>query len=745
MNRPPRPNIRRGLVLLLVIVAIGAAWFHLRRKNSERPLPRAEVLTNALQTLTDFEARAVQEYWQPELIAEQYGHLIEKFWDQLNSSSNKLEIASTFPAKDFLFGGYSTPRKLPHGIEVFDPSGVGETLSSNAWREFVQRKASDGWELTQCEFRHNAFHPGRSSPSSSAFYFSAHLVNRMLDTRAILEGDLSVIWEGSPDQPAVSRIAAKNLQIRTRRGPAPFKEILSEAIKPPDGSYLIDPLIVWDLDHDGTPEIILAAKNLVYRRQRDATWLGSPLCGVDPGIIFTGILGDFNGDGATDFLIANFEGLFLYEGTPDGKFPAPPRQVWAAQPHLKYAQTLAVGDVDADGDLDIFLGQYKVPYFNGQLPFPYFDANDANPSFLFLNDGHGNFTDATSQAGLGAKRGRRVYSAALVDLDSDGDLDLVLVSDFAGLDAYANDGHGHFSDITEQQFGDTHGFGMGLSFADFNHDGSLDILMIGMNSPTADRLASLRLNRPYDLPDDDMRRRVTYGNRLFFGTSDGRFRQKSLSHVVARTGWSWGSAAADLDNDGFPDLYIVNGHESRRSVTDYEPEFWLHDIYIGKSRENSLAQMYFQKKFQALRGGQGQSYGGYEKNRLFLNLEGTNFVEVAHLFGLALEDDCRNVIADDLNGDGKLDLILTTFSVYPNVQQSLRIFENQLPDAGSSIDLELRDDKAVGRAFLITNSTPQATAIISGDAYRSQSRNRVHIGLGPHKQVAYDSNSLKQP
>ena len=88
------------------------------------------------------------------------------------------------------------------------------------------------------------------------------------------------------------------------------------------------------------------------------------------------------------------------------------------------------------------LGQYKVPYEKGQMPVPYFDANDGYPYHLLLNDGKGNFAAATEQAGLGRKRFRRVYSASLIDLDRDGDLDLIVVSDFHGIDAFENNRRG---------------------------------------------------------------------------------------------------------------------------------------------------------------------------------------------------------------------------------------------------------------------------------------------------------------
>jgi hypothetical protein len=90
------------------------------------------------------------------------------------------------------------------------------------------------------------------------------------------------------------------------------------------------------------------------------------------------------------------------------------------------------------------------------------------PSYLLQNDGHANFADVTDAAGLGPKRWRRIYSASLADLNGDDHLDLVVVSDFAGLDIYQNDGSGHFKDVTRQSVAEPHGFGMAHALADFN-------------------------------------------------------------------------------------------------------------------------------------------------------------------------------------------------------------------------------------------------------------------------------------
>src|SRR5205823_9870212 len=157
--------------------------------------------------------------------------------------------------------------------------------------------------------------------------------------------------------------------------------------------------------------------------------------------------------------------------------------------------------------------------------------------------------------------------------------------------------------------------GMAPPLADFDRDGLLDLLVIGMHSPTVDRLAHLGLTRP-DFPDDARRTQLMHGNRLYLGQHPDGFRQAALSESIARSGWSWGCSAFDFDNDGFPDVYIANGHQSKQTVRDYEPEFWLHDIYVDESVDDATATAYFTGKFGRTRG-QGWSYAGYEKNRIY--------------------------------------------------------------------------------------------------------------------------------
>ncbi len=747
--RAPGKNL--PAIVIVLLAACGALLYFTsprERSGQANPQDAPNSLTHELAAewtaLEDRENRADETVWAGEKLAEQCGLVFDSFWDTLNLVTNKLEVLGLFSFGELVTARLNLPRVLAHGIELREPLGPGPAWSPELWRQFLAGLQREGWQLSQVEFRHDRFETNSAGqPRRSTFSVSAHLANSLHPERAILEGDLIVDWSPAqaPDGlPGVKRIDGPHLNLKTRRGEPAFQQIHLEQITPLPTSYFIDPLILYDLDGDGLSEIILAARNLVFRSRGQNHFESEPLCRHSPGLIFTGMVADFDGDGTADFLCAKFEGLYLFKGSARGTFDEPGRLVWQANPHLKYAQVLTCGDIDHDGDLDVWLGQYGVPYERGQMPAPYYDANDGNPSYLLLNDGHGNFSDATETAGLGSKRWRRSYSGSFVDLDGDGNLDLVVVSDFAGVDLYQNDGRGHFIDVTQKWVDEPHAFGMAHALADFNADGRLDLLMIGMNSPTADRLNHLGLERPGYSQFQPMRSLMTFGNRLYVSRTEAPFfRQTPLNDSIARTGWSWGCSAFDFDNDGFPDVYIANGHTSAKSVREYEPQFWTHDIYVGDSKTSVVVNAYFGSKFARTRSKE-LSYGGYEKNRLLLNQQGKSFIEIAHLMGVALEQDSRNAVADDLDGDGRMDLLVTTFEVWPEMKQTLRVFRNTLDDGGNWIGFRLREQgqgvSPVGARLTLRHANGAMTQqIVAGDSFRSQQANTAHFGLGTMARV----------
>jgi hypothetical protein len=631
----------------------------------------------------------------------------------------------------------SPPTPGPHDIRIHTPPTPPTATPADATALLASVEQA-GWSLLQCEFRHTRFDPPTpSQPARSRFNFAAHLTRTNPLERAVIEGPIDITWNLPPDpasHPAPTHIDARNLVLLRRPGPAPFETILAEPVAPQRLSLSIDPLIAADLDQDGFPEILLVARNLAYHRQPDGSHRPRPISPALTEPVSAAVLGRFDSDAHPDLLCVTRRSLELLPGLPDGRFAPSFQRAWSAPPDLHTAMTLTAGDIDGDGDLDVFLGQYKEPYEGGSSPTPFFAANDGYPAFLLINDGTGRFTDATPASGLGPKRHRRLYAATFADLDDDRRLDLIAVSDFAGLDLFRNEGGGRFSDVTSRWVRNPHAFGMALSLSDFNADGRLDLLMIGMPSPTVDRLEHLGLRRPDSHQDASRRTDMTRGNRLYLGGPGGSFDEGSLGDSIARSGWSWGCAAADFDNDGHVDAAIVNGMESRTTVRDYEAEYWLHDQHVGTSEDRPAAYLYFRNKFARTRE-RGQSYGGYEKNRLYLNLAGTRFLEVGHLFGLALEQDSRNLLAEDLDADGRVDCVVVTFEKWPDPKPTLRLLRNNLPGAGRWIGFRCPDAPPGTRVTLRAGTRSWTRVIVAGDSYRSQHSASVHFGIGGVERV----------
>ena len=435
---------------------------------------------------------------------------------------------------------------------------------------------------------------------------------------------------------------------------------------------------------------------------------------------------DLDGDGTTEVVVADASGVQV-RGR-DGW-----RQAWVAPAKLRHPQSITAGDVDGDGDLDLWVTQYRLPFVNGQFPTPYYDANDGFPSYLLRNDGT-QWLDITEVSGLAPKRYRRTYSASWLDFDGDGDLDLVNVSDFAGLDFYRNDGRGHFTDMTSGLGLTRHAFGMAHVVWDANHDALPDLLMVGMDSPVASQLDALGLGRS-EFPGHTVHRgAMTYGNRLFVGSRSRGMELSPLSEDLRRAGWAWGAAVLDWNNDGRDDIHLVNGHETFESRSEFERQFWQHDIYVGGSTPDPASQLYFMQANERRRAAR-QSYGGWQANRLFTQTVRDSFVENAWILGVAVTEDCRNVVAGDFDEDGRMDLALTTYEQWPVTRQRLLIFRNRSVNDGHWIGYRLNAPAPGSHLEVTTREGIRRHWWVNGDGYRSQSDTEAHFGLGQGTEV----------
>jgi hypothetical protein len=206
----------------------------------------------------------------------------------------------------------------------------------------------------------------------------------------------------------------------------------------------------------------------------------------------------------------------------------------------------AVADVFGDGSLDVLL--------LGQL---------GHPNRLFRNQltatGVADFVDVTEAAGLGSKGGSR--AAAFADLDGDGKPDLIVMNDWDGAKAgspsklYRNQGDGTFADVTPDSGFTPVGYLVGgLSLADYNHDGRLDIFVTYWTmelggDPGRDAMA--------------IKGRFPGENRLYENLGDMRFRDVTADvHLGQTTADSFTTVFADFTGDGWPDLYVALDHRA---------------------------------------------------------------------------------------------------------------------------------------------------------------------------------------
>lgn len=689
----------------------------------------------------DLETRETQmdaTVWKTEVRSRRYEEVFIRLWDQLRLSEDPWKVIDEFPIGALVLGTPNQSATADHGISMAMSGAPFRHIDPSSWKTIVREWRDAGYRLEQSEWRHTRFEVSTNNTAESAIEMTLHVSNTSADARFVVQGTLKVSWRPEPEPGAVpspAAIDATGLRIVSRLGAPIFDHVTAADFTPelPSAQALEPNLQVYDLDGDGLSEIVLVRQNRLFWNKGGGKFQLDDLFTHPLQNVRTGLIADFDGDGVTDFLAVNGDGLAMFQGDSKGRFLTVPRRSRVSVQELPNPFVMTAGDIDNDGDLDIWLAQYKVPYENGQIPTPYFDANDGYPSYLLINRGNGEFHDQTEMSGLAAKRFRRTYSASFADLDGDQDLDLLVTSDFAGVDLYLNDGKGVFSDATDRLLSETHCFGMAQTIGDFDLDGRLDFLVIGMNSPTADRLNAMNAGPVEPRTHLGMRSRMAYGNRLYLrgGT---RFALTPLSDQVARSGWSWGAANGDFDNDGDLDIYVVNGHISGQSVRDYESHFWCHDIYVGDSNPDPALDLYFQS-VQTKHRGAGDSFGGFEKNRLYLNQGGKSFVEAGFLMGVAMEEDCRNAIADDLDGDGKLDLLVTTFQVWPKPKQILHLFPNFCERSGNWIGFRLRESRPgfspIGAKVIVTTSAgKQIRTFVTGDSYRSQHSTTAHFGIG---------------
>jgi enediyne biosynthesis protein E4 len=451
-----------------------------------------------------------------------------------------------------------------------------------------------------------------------------------------------------------------------------------------------------DIYFTGAPSVAMQlagkkARSALYHNNHDGTFTDvTDRAGVASPCWAMGVaVGDYNNDGRPDLLVSCFGGVVLYRNNGDGTFTDVTKAAHLDK-DVGWATGVAFGDYDGDGNSDLFVAHYvdldlhDLPTFGSAKTCEYHEIAvqcgprglKGSPDALYHNNGDGTFTEVAKQAGVDDANHYFGLGAVWSDFDNDGKLDLFVANDGEPNYLYHNEGNGRFKEIgydagiavsedgVEQA-------NMGLALGDYMNDGLMSIAI----SHFSDEYA------------------VLYRNDGGLSFSDVSRKAGIARESVPFVGW--GDAFIDLDNTGWQDLVLVNGH--------VYPQ--VDSVKIGSAyREPKLV---------------------YQNQR-----DGT-FREVGALTGTAakIPQVSRGLAVGDLFNRGRLDIVIENLTGGP------MILEAKSNPANHWVSFELEGgvtNKLAlnARVLVTTGKMKQMAEVRSGGSYLSQSDLRLHFGLG---------------
>ena len=457
-----------------------------------------------------------------------------------------------------------------------------------------------------------------------------------------------------------------------------------------------------DFDNDGKVDVYLAGSDISNRLYKN---LGNfqfedvtEIAGVDGRIggqlvwASGATFADIDNDGDLDLYVCNMAAPnLLYVNQNDGTFV---EQSKAAGCAYKGASKQAnFCDYDRDGDLDLYLLTYQdIPASNEPLYRKRNGIPEVIPGkeewaavieghgiragekdTLFQNNGDGTFVDISESAGISG------YGLGLscnwFDYDNDNWQDLYVGSDFKQADKlYRNNHDGTFTDVLPETANRTTWFSMGMDSGDLNNDGWIDLMVADMADPThygqkvnMGTMGSDAWFMSRGKPRQFMK------NCVFINSGVGRFMEAAEMSHLAKTDWTWAIRFVDMDNDGWQDIFVTNGHARENMNGDINNQIEAIKSKEGAKREDLEA---FYRDIPPRKDTNFAYRNRGDQGEL-------DFESVGEAWGVDHTGVSHSAAFADLDNDGDLDCLVN------NYYEPTLIYENKSP-TGHRILFELR-------------------------------------------------------
>jgi len=404
-------------------------------------------------------------------------------------------------------------------------------------------------------------------------------------------------------------------------------------------------------------------------------------------------IGDYDNDGFDDIFISYFGKNALYHNNGNGTFTDIAEKAGVALNRTRWGSGCAFLDFDRDGYVDLFVASYidldlktaPVPesgpcLYKGVMVACGPPGLTGGVNTLYRNNGDGSFTDVSEKAGIRKTNGTYGLGVLVADFDNDGWPDIYVANDSAPAALYHNDKNGTFTDIGIESgcafsIDGKPQAGMGVTAGDFDHDGWLDIFKTNFSGDTS---------------------------TLYRNTGKAVFEDVTFSAGIGTTTrWlGWGCGFLDVDNNGWADIFLVNGH-----------------VYPEVERLTTEA--------------------GYAQRKvLYRNLQNGRFEDISERVGgpVMQPTAARGCAFGDFDNDGDIDILINPVNAMPELLRCDSTNQNNWITI-KAIGVKSNRSGIGARLKCATEDGNQIDEVRSGGSYYSQNDLRIHFGLGKRDKL----------